>query len=567
MARTPLMLALRRLFRDYGTARAVGMDIDGLREARYKARRAHEAAADLGRREILRYGVAGVAALALPIATPSFAKDSGPRVAVIGAGIAGLTCALRLRDKGIRAEIYEASSRVGGRMFSNRSGHYWDDGQVTEWGGELIDTGHETMHALVRRFQLPLENLVEAQPRGTEDTFYFFGTYYTQGAANRDFSAVWEALQADVETLGDISFETSTPASRALDRMTVHEWIASRVPGGHQSPLGRLLDAAYAPEYAADTTQQSAINLIWLLGFQPDETGHTLSMFGESDEAFHIRGGNDQLPRAIAHHLGDDAIRFGMVLESLRKTSSGTYRLQFDGGHAIDADYVVMAIPFAVLRTIDFAHAGFDNLKKKSIREVGLGHSAKLQLQFRERLWNEEGPWGRGTGLSYTDLTYQSHWEATRAQRGTRGILTFFMGGTPANAMLTDRAFATGKQPLVKADALNVLDLAARVFPGLPGRWNGKTTQSLWHKNPYALNSYPYYRPGQYASFSGYEEVRQGGVFFAGDATTVDLQGYMEGGAFTGKRAADEVITVVRGRAALEGDGKVAWSMGRTGNG
>jgi monoamine oxidase len=193
------------------------------------------------------------------------------------------------------------------------------------------------------------------------------------------------------------------------------------------------------------------------------------------------------------------------------------------------------------------ARAGFDRLKQKSIREVGLGHNAKLQLQFHRRLWNERGPWGRSTGTSYTDLPYQSHWEVTRGQPGPSGILTFFLGGTLADAMATDRAFATSNHRLVHADAARALDRADEVFPGLRDQWNGRATQSLWHKHPHALNSYPYYRPGQYASFSGYEEVPQGGVFFAGDATTVELQGYMEGGAFTGLRAADQLIRLIRG--------------------
>jgi monoamine oxidase len=113
--------------------------------------------------------------------------------------------------------------------------------------------------------------------------------------------------------------------------------------------------------------------------------------------------------------------------------------------------------------------------------------------------------------------------------------------------MLADRAFGTSREPRVNADAASALARAEEVFPGLSRRWNGKATQSLWHKHPHALGSYPYYRPGQYASFSGYEEVAQGGVVFAGDATTVEFQGYMEGGAFTGLRAADELIQLIRG--------------------
>ena len=78
----------------------------------------------------------------------------------------------------------------------------------------------------------------------------------------------------------------------------MYHWIEKYVPDGHDSPLGMLLDTAYAIEYGADTKKQASLNLIYLLAFQPE--WHGLSIFGESDERFHIRGGNQQLPEAIA---------------------------------------------------------------------------------------------------------------------------------------------------------------------------------------------------------------------------------------------------------------------------
>ena len=89
----------------------------------------------------------------------------------------------------------------------------------------------------------------------------------------------------------------------------------SPIPGGHRSPLGALLDVAYVIEYGADSTEQSALNLIFLLCFQPNAS--SLSVFGESDEKFHVRGSNQQLPEAIARFLGADTVRLGHRLTRL----------------------------------------------------------------------------------------------------------------------------------------------------------------------------------------------------------------------------------------------------------
>ncbi len=42
-----------------------------------------------------------------------------PRIAIVGAGIAGLNAAVTLQDAGLACSVYEASDRVGGRMHSD----------------------------------------------------------------------------------------------------------------------------------------------------------------------------------------------------------------------------------------------------------------------------------------------------------------------------------------------------------------------------------------------------------------------------------------------------------------
>lgn len=544
MFRTPLIREISKRLRQIHVAHSVGQPVAALREAAA----AQVQRIEPGRRELLRLGAMAPLALAMP--KWSYAA-SQPRIAIVGGGIAGLTCALKLADRGIASTLYEAGQRVGGRMFSNRSG-YWADGQLSEWGGELIDTGHTTIRALARRFGLQLDNVHQAQAKGSEDTFYLGGRYYTQSNADQDFAAMYAALQADMDAAPfPTLYDNYTPEAYALDHMSVYQWIETRVPGGHASSLGQLLDLAYATEYGADTTDQSALNILYLLGFQPDSTGQSLSMFGESDERFHIRGGNDQIPLAIAKCLGG-TVQLGKRLISLRQRSSGDYQMTFDVAgttETIKADVVVLAIPFAVLRTVDIAQAGFDARKLQTIHELGRGVGSKLQLQFDQRVWRGTGVWpGKSTGSSYADTGYQASWEVTRAQPGLPGIINFFSGGRVAAGMHTNTAFATARNATMLADARRALEQVAPVWPGLS--WNGNATQSLWHKNPLAQLSYAYYRVGQYTRFGGYEKAPQGKVLFCGEHTSTDFQGFMEGGAAEGVRAAGDIVAAIKGRAA-----------------
>ena len=75
------------------------------------------------------------------------------------------------------------------------------------------------------------------------------------------------------------------------------------VPGGHRSPFGTLLDNAYNEEYGAETTDQAALNLMYLLGYNA-KPGN-FSVYGKSDERYHIVGGNSLLPQEIAGTLAN----------------------------------------------------------------------------------------------------------------------------------------------------------------------------------------------------------------------------------------------------------------------
>jgi monoamine oxidase len=547
MARTPLASSLRNLWRDLTISRRTGVPVDEVRELREVERRQRaERSGGLSRRHVLLGGAAGAAALALP--RRARAHGGTPTIAVVGGGIGGLSCALSLLDRNLESTVYEASNRLGGRMYSNRTG-YWSGGQVSEWGGELIDTGHETILALADRFGLPVDDLFAAQPSGSDEVYRFGGQYYPKAQADADFAAIWETVKADVHAAPfPTTYDSYTAAGLTLSQMSVYDWIESRVPGGHASPLGQLLDVAYAIEYGADADAQSSLNLLYLLAYQPKPFHQTLSVFGVSDERYHIRGGNQRLPEAIGDYLGDRVVT-GHKLTRIKETPGGRYKLTFAcGGQTVDEvyDYVVLAVPFAAYENFDYSQAGFDPLKLQAISELGRGHNGKLQLQFTNRGWRGTGPWpGKSNGSTFSDTGYQASWDVTRAQAGTPGILCLYSGGSVTDAMSTLTSFATASNGLVRQDALRGLTQLAPVYPGLS--WNQKATQSLWHKAPLFNASYSFYKPGQYTEFAGYEAEPQGNVYFCGEHTSLDYQGFMEGGAYTGVETAKALKRAIRG--------------------
>ncbi|MEZ4299242.1 MAG: FAD-dependent oxidoreductase [Polyangiaceae bacterium] len=537
------MRSLRKLFSEYRAARAHDLSVPSLREVRAEAKEARARSGGLRRRDLLAGAGAGALALGLPRAARA---KTQPEIAIVGGGIAGLACALALTDKNVSPTVYEASGRIGGRMFTN---YDYFDGQVAEWGGELVDSGHKSLIQLCKRFNLPLDGVVAAEPSGSEDTYKFFGTYYPRAQAEIDFEPVYDAVIDDV---GDAPFPTLyndfTAAGEILDEMSVYDWIETRVPGGHSSPMGQLLDAAYVIEYGGDSEEQSALNLIYLLAYQP--TPNTFLMFGESDEAYHIAGGNQQLPQAIANHLGvGSTVKLGHSLVKIKKTPAGRYELTFQCGGSTfvkTVDYAVLCLPFAVLRELDYAQAGFDLLKIQAIQELGRSDNAKTQLQFATRFWNQPGAWpGISNGACYSDTGLQSSWEVSRAQPGTMGVLNGYTGGAVTRALTATTPFGTVQNNKVAQDVATTLARMQDVFPGAAAQYTGKAIQSIPKKSPFYKLSYSFYKPGQYTSFCGYEGARQDGVLFAGEHTSVDFQGYMNGGSETGQRAAKELLFLI----------------------
>ncbi|MFM7259578.1 MAG: FAD-dependent oxidoreductase, partial [bacterium] len=166
-------------------------------------------------------------------------------VAIIGAGLAGLACADRLRARGVAANLYEASDRIGGRCSSLRG---FFNGQVAELGGEFIDTTHQTMRRYATEFGLAREDVTQAEG-GT--AYYFGGSFASEEAIVDEYRILVPRIRADLQTLSaEPSFFSNTAADRAMDATSLAEWLATRAA---DLPLVRAaLDEAYLAEYGLE---------------------------------------------------------------------------------------------------------------------------------------------------------------------------------------------------------------------------------------------------------------------------------------------------------------------------
>jgi monoamine oxidase len=499
------------------------------------AGRLEELAAEVGggytRRDALkRAGVAtgGVLAAGATRWAPLANAATAPRIAVVGAGLAGLTATYRLKQAGYSAQLYEGNSRIGGRCYSLRG--VFPDGLLSEHGGELIDQGHVNVRQLAQELGLDLVDLVASETNGTEPFHMFDGQVYTYTQATNDLKGIWQQIHSDVSAASyPTQWNNNTPRGIELDAMSITDWINAYVPGGMGSKLGQLLDVAYNIEYGGECSQQSSLNMLYLLGYSGQGQ---MRIFGPSNEKYHVVGGNDQLASGMASQLSGQ-INMGCELAAVARNNDGSWTLSFVGGKTVKADRVVMAIPFATLRNVDLKKAQFEPRKMRAINELGMGTNSKLHVGFKKRFWRDLGC----TGETYADTGYQNTWEVSRGQAGTSGILVDYTGGNYGATFGSGTPDSRAKQFVAQIEPL---------LPGATANYNGKAYIDFWTGNKWSNGSYSYWKVGQYTSFGGYEGAPQGGVYFCGEHTSQDFQGFMEGGASTGKATAKALFPLLK---------------------
>ncbi|MFM7838715.1 MAG: flavin monoamine oxidase family protein [Chitinophagaceae bacterium] len=198
----------------------------------------------------------------------------------------------------------------------------------------------------------------------------------------------------------------------------------------------------------------------------------------------------------------------------------------------VNVDFVLLTLPFTLLREVTVQPA-WPDWKQQAIFEIGYGNNSKVMMGFTKRYWYDEGY----AGYFFTDLFLQSGWENTTLQSSIdSGGLTIYSGGA--------EALHAGKDSLASQVQKHLTELD-KIYPGAIDYYNGKAERFIWPEYPWTRGASTCFKPGQYTTLAGNEMKPVGNIYFAGEHCSYDYQGYMNGGAETGRRAAESILNSI----------------------
>jgi monoamine oxidase len=467
---------------------------------------------------------------------------SDKKVVIIGAGMAGLNAAYQLNKVGIKAAVYEGSFRLGGRILT----HYNDALQMgihPEFGGDFVDSNHADMIALSKEFNLELIDMyAESKAAGlVHETFFFEGRHIPEEEIIKEFKKVAPKMLKDAESLGE---DYDTPSALVFDKMTLKEYIKSL---NCAQWLKDIFTAAYLAEFGLDTSEQSAINILDMIDA---DTSNGFKIFGDSDEKYRIKEGNSKLIENIASKLPQPVVLNSMLTAIAKKGEK--YILSFKDKQDIEADFVVLTIPFTMLRDVKMDLPDMTPEKKNSIQELGYGQNNKLFIGYENR------PWREGKNKFYGYLFHKNihdGWDSSsiKSVASNKGAYCCFFGGDESirlsKAAINNRyapANHIWKTDLPEAEIGKCINELEDVFPGSKKSYANKHAFASWSTYPWVKASYTCPKPGQWNTAMLYTSEPVGNVYFAGEHCSVDYQGFMNGAAETGRLAAEQIIIKIK---------------------
>jgi monoamine oxidase len=427
-------------------------------------------------------------------------------VAVLGAGLAGLSAARDLQRSGADVIVLEARDRVGGRVEAVTL----PDGRSVQAGGEVFGPGHTAYAELVDELGLAVEASYVADP-GEISWGLIDGVYvgddapWMSAADRRDEERVQSAFVALAATV-DPDDPWSHPHAEALDRMSVSDWLRSEgalpaVRRRHElASLSLACDSPERTSLLAELRKHAAL-------------GGELFYDLERWEGLRVSAGSDAVPVALAADLGPAKVRFGTVVRKI-EISRSQVRVTLADGEVIAAEAVVCTIPAGPLRAIEIT--GLSDARLRSLRSHRQALAAKLVAAYDESFWQEAGQ----NGLAECEWLFGSTWPQHA------GVLSMLVPPERLAAFLaTPEAVRSS----------TVVDHLVSLY-GEQARFPTAMLERAWGVDPFTQGYIASWAPGDLTRIGPLHGTHEPPFYLAGSDHWV--AGYMEGAVRTGRDAA-----------------------------
>jgi len=461
----------------------------------------------------------------LAIARDGLPERPGPRqrVAVVGAGMAGLAAAFELARAGHEPFVLEAQHRVGGRILTLREP--FAPGLYGEAGAMRIPRTHALPLAYAERFGLALAPFTLDNPaaychiggrrhrwREVDANPELLATEMSEQDRATTYGKRWESairpLVAEVEQGGDVAWASIIAR---YDGYSTREFLERL--GWHEPEI----------EVFGLLQNQEALMNSCFLELLREEIGRFYQ------DLVQIEGGMDRLPLAFMPALGS-RIRYGARLCAIEQSEREvTLHCQTGGGRMkFAADYCILALPFPVLRHVETV-TPFSPGKRRAIRQLRYDASAKVFLQFARRFWEEDdGIFGGGT---ITDMPIRNVFYPDHGRETGRGVVV-------ASYTWSEDAQRWGSLPPGERIEQALENLAA-IHPQAPAEYEVGASK-VWHDDPYAGGAFALFEPGQQTLLHEHVIAPEGRVHFAGEHASL-AHAWIQGAIESGLRAALEI--------------------------
>jgi len=459
------------------------------------------------------------AALALP--QRAFALPvPPPRVIVIGAGMAGLAAAQRLKASGFEVKVLEARDRVGGRMYS-----------ATNATGTTLDLGASWIHGHQPQF----EELVTGMNLVQKNTDFTAMRFYNSSNQGMDVTeSMWEDLKlrlADAFAWNALLYPDRTVQS-VLDIM----WATGNFPGYTREFVDNFTTAAFDTEFAA-TASKIPSRMFWELvpNLTYERAWESFLGSSEKDNTAFPQGFNqvtDRLKAGLDIQLNAEVTR----IDYPANQSLVTVTTRSGAQHV--ANHVIVTVPIGVLKagTITFVPP-LPSQKLGAIQRMGSGLLNKVFLEFRseEQFWSSGPGQPDVLGTSSPQRGAFSVWIDMKEITG-KPILMAYTSGDSA------RTIEGWDDDKTKSEALLRL---RDTFPGnVPNPINIKVTR--WNQDPFARGSYSTFAQSTQLGDRAILRlpVANNKMLFAGEATVDSAFSQVTGAYASGIREADRLTQI-----------------------